>query len=68
MWLCRQGTKTGNKDGEPRVTTKTKNREWRIRKDKDGERKREKKVKSVSEKVFREHFWKKNTRFPKQFT
>ena len=29
---------TGNQDGEPRVRTKTKNGERRIRKDKDGEK------------------------------
>ena len=42
----------GSVDREPRLRTKTKNRERRIRKDKDGERKSEKKVNPVSEKVF----------------
>ena len=41
-----QGTKTGNQDGkqstEQKRGTKTKNGEWRIRKDKDGEKEREK--------------------------
>ena len=37
-----QETKTGNEYREPRLKTKTKNRVQRIRKEKDGEKEREK--------------------------
>ena len=66
----------GNQDGELRLRTKTKNGERRIRKDKDGEKERVKKVYPVSafkkrvEKVKKvyptsEPFPKKFTRFPR---